>query len=337
MASCYGCCSAMEQTLTRASKPTPSSASNSSLHAAKQAKNDEFYTQLTDIERELRHYKDYFNDKVVLCNCDDPEWSNFYKYFSLNFARLGLKKLITTHYSLGGKPAYALEFSGEGKPPQVLPLKGDGDFRSEEAIELLKQADVVVTNPPFSLFREYVEQLVAYNKQFLIIGNKNAITYKEVFTLIQRNKLWVGAMPMGRDMLFGLPDEAAKKMMETGKEGSNYRVIAGKVYGRAPSIWFTNIDNRKRHEEITPYRAYTGNESKYPKYDNYDAIEVCKVVDIPLDYPGCMGVPITFLDKYNPEQFAIVKFRKGDNDKDLTIGGKPLYFRIIIKKKAYEN
>jgi hypothetical protein len=216
-------------------------------------------------------------------------------------------------------------------------LKGDerycgGDFRSRECIEMLKGADMVITNPPFSLFREYIAQIVAHGKKFLIIGNKNAITYKEVFSLIKENKIWIGVMPMSVDLLFDVPKEYAQTLLATGKEGSSYKIVDGVVKGRSSSIWFTNIDNPKRHEEIPLYRRYSP--ADYPRYDNYDAIEVGKVAKIPVDYFGAMGVPITFLDKYNPNQFEIVKFRKGDDEKDLTINGKIPYFRILIKRKG---
>ncbi|PKM70351.1 MAG: modification methylase, partial [Firmicutes bacterium HGW-Firmicutes-18] len=221
-----------------------------------------------------------------------------------------------------------------------------GDFRSSECVALLKQADIVITNPPFSLFREYVAQLVTYNKQFIIIGNKNAITYKEIFKLIKENRAWVGATPMGVDMLFDVPEEYAKIMIENGKEGSNYKIVNGIVKGRSSSIWFTNMDNPKRHEEITLYRKYTSGE--YPTYDNYDAIEVGRVAEIPVDYDGAMGVPITFLDKYNPEQFEIigmsasagydvevVGLEKNSKFKDARplLSGKNTYARIFIKRK----
>lgn len=316
--------------------------SNRNLHKASQAKKDEFYTQLADIENELKHYKDQFRGKVVFCNCDDPKESNFVKYFSTNFEHLGLKKLIATHYKdadlFTHEPPYKLEYTGDknknraADPDEFLTqMIGTGDFRSPECIELLKQADIVVTNPPFSLFREYVAQLVEYNKKFLILGNKNAITYKEIFKLIKENKLWVGMMPMGYDILFIVSDEYAKRMVENGKEGSQYKIINGVVYGRSPSIWFTNLDTVKRHEKLSFYKSY--NPKEYPKYDNYDAIEVSKTLDIPQDYSGTMGVPITFLDKYNPEQFEIIKFRKGNDEKDLIVKGEYPYFRILIKRR----
>lgn len=307
-------------------------AQNRNLHQAKNAKKDEFYTQLSDIENELKHYKEHFKDKVVYCNCDDPRISNFFHYFSYNFEFLGLKKLIATCYksqemdlfSLGeSEKAICLEYYGDkngNRTPDpdeigIRYLKGDGDFRSTESIALLKEADIVVTNPPFSLFREYVAQLIEYDKKFLIIGNKNAITYKEVFPLIAQNKIWLGYTPMGTDMLFGLPQGYIDYLLENKKAGSSYRVVDGEVFGRAQACWFTNLDHSKRHEELILYKKYSPEE--YPKYDNYDAINVDKVAEIPYDYDGVMGVPITFLDKYNPKQFEIVAFRKGDDGKDL--------------------
>jgi hypothetical protein len=283
---------------------------NRNLHSAKNNKKDEFYTQLSDIEKELRHYKEHFKDKIVLCNCDDPRVSNFFHYFSYNFEKLGLKKLIATCYknqdadlfsqSTSEKAVYLVyegDKNGDNIPnPEeigVKPLKGDGDFRSEESIELLKQADIVVTNPPFSLFREYVNQLVEYDKKFLIIGNKNSITYKEIFKLIKENKIWIGHRNINEDMWFILPPTAEK--WEKEQNGLKLQHIMG--------CWFTNLDVRKRHEDLILYKKYTAEE--YPLYENYDAINVDKVSDIPLDFYGAMGVPITFIDKYNPEQFEI--------------------------------
>lgn len=322
--------------------------SNTNLHKAKNVKNDEFYTQLSDIENELRHYKDHFKDKVVYCNCDDPRVSNFFHYFSYNFEHLGLKKLIATCYknhdvdlfsTHDSEQAVYLEYTGDKNGNSVpdaneigvKPLNGDGDFRSPESIELLKQADIVVTNPPFSLFREYVAQLIKYNKKFVLIGNKNIITYKEIFKLIKEDKMWVGNTPMSTDMLFDVTENYAKELVEKKKEGSGYKVVDGVVKGRAQANWFTNLDIDKRHEDLLLHKKY--NSEEYPKYDNYDAINVDKTKDIPFDYAGNIGVPITFLDKYNPEQFEIVKFRKGDDDRDLVINGKSPYFRIIIKNK----
>lgn len=265
---------------------------NKNLHAAKTAKNDEFYTQLSDIEKELYHYRDFFRGKVVFCNCDDPEYSNFWKYFQMNFIFLGLEKLISTHYEPGGQ-SYKMEIvsadlpSGQiGIPDYVkTPLAGDGDFRSEECIEILKEADVVVTNPPFSLFREFIAQLMEYGKKFIVIGNKNAITYKEFFPLLKDNKTWIGYT-------------APENFMIPGKGTTK------KVNGLCR--WFTNVDISIRHIPMDLYMRYHGNEDHYPKYDNYDAINVDKTCEIPEDYDGVMGVPITFLDKYCPEQFEII-------------------------------
>ncbi|SSY80200.1 adenine-specific methyltransferase EcoRI family protein [Alysiella crassa] len=332
-------------------------AGNKSLHAANKAKNDEFYTQLSDIEKELRHYKHHFKNKIVYCNCDDPRVSNFFHYFSYNFEQLGLKKLIATCYKSqerdlfsqnNSETAVYLEYTGD-KNGDNLPnpdeiavklLKGDGDFRSKECIELLKQADIVVTNPPFSLFREYVAQLIEYKKQFLIIGNKNAITYKEIFPLIQNNQMWLGVTPMGTDMLFGVPDDYAAILVEKKKAGSSYRIIDGVIKARAQACWFTNLDHDKRHENLILYKQY--NPEDYPKYDNYNAIEVGQVSDIPIDYDGAMGVPITFLDKYNPEQFEIIGIDRYVEDnpnygKRFTINNKEVYARILIKNKKVKN
>jgi len=319
---------------------------NNNFKKAKAAKNDEFYTQLSDIENELQHYKEQFKNKVVYCNCDDPRVSNFFNYFYCNFEKLGLKKLITACYkdqSVGlfgeNKPEKAiyLEYNGDKMPNieeiGIKHLQGDGDFRSKESIELLKQADIVVTNPPFSLFREYVAQLIEHDKKFLILGNKNAITYKEVFNLFKANKMRVGVTPISTDMLFDVPTDYSKILTKTKKEGSSYKIINGKVKARTPSIWFTNIDNGKNHEDIILYKTYKGNESEYPKYDNYDVININRLVDIPMDYKGVMGVPITFVEKFNPDQFEIIKYRQGNDEKDLSINGKPTYIRILIKNK----
>lgn len=310
---------------------------NENLQAARKAKKDEFYTQLADIESELKHYKEHFQGKTVLCNCDDPRVSKFFHYFSYNFERLGLKKLITTCYKNQNRDLFSqndseqaiyLEYYGDKDGDRVpnpeeigvKRLKGDGDFRSAECIELLKQADIVVTNPPFSLFREYVAQLIKYEKKFIIIGHQNAITYKEIFALIKQNKLWLG---------FGFKGGAGhfySKYQDTATAG-NHREGMIRVSG---VTWFTNLDIQKRHENLILYKNY--NPDEYPKYDNYDAINVDKTADIPMDYDGAMGVPITFLDKYNPEQFEIIRFRKGNDDKDLSINGKYPYFRILIRK-----
>ena len=296
-------------------------AKNSNLHAAKTAKNDEFYTRLEDVERELFHYREHFRDKTVLLNCDDPKWSAFWRYFHLCFKFLGLKKLISTHYEPDGSPSYALiyenpngiqELDNDVEIGTTIPLKGNGDFRSPECIEFLKEADIVVTNPPFSLFREYAAQLVEYGKQFLIIGNKNAITYKEVFPLIKDGTLWLGITSPAE---FSIP--------ETG--------VAKKLNGL--TRWFTNLEHKKRHEPIILWREYAKTPEMFPRYDNYDAINVDKVCDIPIDYDGVMGVPITFLDKWNPEQFEIV----GCADADVTpLGWKPMssYFVALYYKQG---
>jgi len=318
---------------------------NQTLHIAKFSKKDEFYTQLSDIEIELKHYKSHFKNKVVFCNCDDPRNSNFFNYFSHNFENLGLKKLLTTCYKNQEKDLFIqeesenavfLEYTGNkngNKVPDaeeigIKPLKGDGDFRSQESIELLKQSDIVVTNPPFSLFREYVEQLIKYKKNFLIIGNINAITYKEIFKLIKENKAWLG-INMGRGISgFIVPDYYELYGSEARIDGSGNRIISPNN-----CLWLTNLDTSKRHEDIVLTKTYYGNEGQYPKFDNYDAINVNKTKDIPMDYDGIMGVPITFLHKFNPEQFELVKFRKGNDDKDLSINGNCPYFRILIKNK----
>ena len=318
---------------------------NQTLHVAKTAKKDEFYTQLSDIESELKHYESHFKDKVVFCNCDDPRNSNFFVYFSHNFEKLGLKKLITTCYKNQendlfiqeeAEKAVFLEYYGDkngNKIPDaeeigMIPLKGDGDFRSKESIELLKEADIVVTNPPFSLFREYVEQLVKYEKKFLIIGNINAITYKEIFKLIKENKAWLG-ISMGRGISgFIVPDHYELYGTETRIDESGNRIISPNN-----CLWLTNLDTYKRHQDIVLTKTYYGNETEYPHFDNYDAINVNKTQHIPSDFEGVMGVPITFLHKYNPEQFELIKFRKGNDEKDLSINGKCPYFRILIKNR----
>lgn len=308
---------------------------HSLLTIAKTNKKDEFYTQLVDIERELKHYKNHFKDKVVFCNCDDPRNSNFFNYFSNNFENLGLKKIIAACYK-NQENGFFLEYTGKKKAKSIssvdeisiVQFKEDGDFRSAESIELLKQSDVIVTNPPFSLFREYVDQLVKYDKKFLIIGNVNAITYKEIFKLIKENKAWLG-MNLGRGISgFIVPEHYELYGSEARIDSSENRIVSPNN-----CLWLTNLDTSIRHEDIVLTKTYYGNESEYPKYDNYDAINVNKTKDIPLDYNGFMGVPITFLHKFNPEQFEIVKFRKGNDEKDLSINGKCPYFRILIKNK----
>jgi len=293
---------------------------NTNLHKAKTAKNDEFYTQLSDIERELGHYKEYFKGRVVFCNCDDPQESDFWQYFSLNFEFLGLKKLISTHFEIE-VPSYKLEIvrdiNNDGKVNQLdtikTPLKQNGDFRSPECIEILKESDIVVTNPPFSLFREYVSQLIEYDKKFIIMGNNNAITYKEIFKLIKEGNIWLG-YNSNKTMEFRLDDSYIK--------WDRVDIETGDKYGSVPAIsWYTNLETKKRHEDLILYKTYYGNENEYPKYDNYDAINVDRVKDIPMDYDGAMGVPITFLDKYNPEQFEIIGL--GISNSGLEIGVQP--------------
>ncbi|MCF0209951.1 MAG: adenine-specific methyltransferase EcoRI family protein [Bacteroidales bacterium] len=300
------------------------------LTNARKAKKDEFYTQRSVIEDELFYYKKHFKDKVVLCNCDDPTISEFSKFFKENFEEYGLKKLITTCYKNANVNLFSEHtnskgcswvYYGNGKK-DTNKLKGDGDFRSKECKELLEEADIVVTNPPFSLFREYIAQLIDYNKKFLIIGNLNAVTYKEVFPLIKDKKIWFGPSISSGDRKFYVPDDYPLNAAGCGEEED------GKHFIRVKGVrWFTNLDHKKRHEELILYKKYSPEE--YPKYDNYDAIEVGLTAEIPRDYDGVMGVPITFLDKYNPEQFEII---------DLTtprgiINGKTKYARILIRKK----
>lgn len=312
------------------------------LTEAKANKKDEFYTRLVDIESELKHYEAHFAGKTVYCNCDDPRISNFSKYFSKNFNKLGLKKLISSCYKdqeedlfifKEHEPAVYLESdsgynSADCVRQNIKVFKGDGDFRSSESISLLTRSDIVVTNPPFSLFREFVAQLIKYEKKFLIIGNINAITYKEIFGLIKENKAWLG-INLGRGISgFIVPEHYELYGTEVEIDAAGNRIISPNN-----CLWLTNLDTFKRHEDIPLSKKYVGNESYYPKYDNYNAINVDKTQDIPIDYAGYIGVPITFLHKFNPEQFELIKFRKGDDDNDLSINGKCPYFRIIIRNK----
>lgn len=311
---------------------------NGSLQVASREKNDEFFTRLEDIEDELRHYKQEFSGKTVFCNCDDPEYSNFWKYFQLNFYFLGLKKLIATHYERG-KASYKMEITRrEGKNGQMgvpdyikTPLSGDGDFRSDECVEILKTADVVVTNPPFSLFRDYMAQLIAYKKKFIIIGNQNCITYKEIFPLIKENKVWLGYR-------YG----AQTFRVPIGFERDNTFIKDGEKYAKFGNIcWFTNLDVQKRHETLLLYKKY--DEKEYPRYDNYDAINVDKVSEIPADYEKEMGVPVTFMTVYNPEQFEIVGksdylakvivIEGSKKSGRFYVNGKRMYDRIVIRRK----
>lgn len=312
-------------------------ATNKLLQKAKKSKSDEFYTQLCDIESELQHYTNCFVNKVVYCNCDDPQISNFFRYFKDNFQKLGLRKLIASCFGdaeivYGNehaiRNAYYCEYEGNDIPMNVVNFEGNGDFRSTECIELLKQADVVVTNPPFSLFREFVTQIVHYNKQFLVIGNVNAITYKEIFDLIQNDKAWLG-VNLGRGISgFIVPEHYQLYGTEVKINEQGQKIIATNG-----CLWLTNLELNQRHKDLTLKMEYAGNEDKYPKYDNCDGINVNRTQDIPKDYAGLMGVPITFLHKYNPDQFEIVKFRKGDDDKDLRINNKCPYFRILVRNK----
>lgn len=302
------------------------------LNKAKKNKNDEFYTQLKDIENELKHYETHFENKIIFCNCDDPLISNFFKYFFINFKRLKIKKLIASCYKKNNSHGYYYEYNGiDDKFPDinnVTYFNENGDFRNEENIKLLKKADIIVTNPPFSLFREFVSQIIDYDKKFLIIGNINCITYKEIFNLIQKNKIWLG-INLGRGISgFIVPEEYELYGTETKIDEFGNRIISPNN-----CLWLTNLDNFKRHENIPLINSYIGNEEKYPKYDNYDGININKTKDIPYDYKGAMGVPITFLHKFNPNQFEIIKFRKGNDNKDLSINGKCPYFRILIKPK----
>jgi hypothetical protein len=324
--------------------PKKKTSRNSNLHEAKRAKNDEFYTQLTDIEKELSHYKKHFKGKVVFCNCNDAIHGNFAKYFSLSFEALGLKQLICTSYGENAKVfIYSGDKNGNRVPDledwEIQDLKGDGDFRSDEMIELLKKADIVCTNPPFSLFREYIAQLIQFDKKFLIIGNGNAVTYKEFFPLIKENKVWLGCtLFCGKMPFFKVPNDT-----DVSKGAKHYYDKNGELFKQVNSIaWFTNLDHNRRHQPIDLYKKYTPEE--FPKYDNYDAINVDKTCDIPIDYNGVMGVPISFLDKYCPTQFQIIGitenanylsglYIKGCDKYDRPyINGKRMYSRILIKK-----
>lgn len=312
---------------------------NSSLHAAKDAKNDEFYTRLEDINEEMNHYEDKFRGKVVFCNCDDPKWSNFWKYFHLNFEYLGLKKLITTHYEPDNIQSYKIEYTGGNdenfEDGVVTPLEQNGDFRSPECLTFLDEADIVVTNPPFSLFREYVAILMEYNKKFLIIGSMNAAHYKEIFPLLKDNQIWFG---ISSPKEFFQIDGTIKKF--------------GNIH------WYTNLDHYKRHKILDTTYKYAKKEQLYPElypiYENFDGINVDKINQIPLDYEGYMGVPDSFLDIYNPEQFELIGLSSGDMAKSVGVkknyrgrtdlaykdkNGKDKcpYSRIIIRKKAGTN
>lgn len=310
---------------------------NKLLQKAKKSKSDEFYTQLCDIERELQYYTDCFRDKVIYCNCDDARYSNFYRFFKENFKELGLRKLIASCYiehtedifeNDSAMPAFYVEYQGEEHPETIIQLKGNGDFRSNECIALLEQSDIIVTNPPFSLFREFITQIVRHNKQFLVIGNVNAITYKEIFALIQNNNAWLG-VNLGRGISgFIVPSHYDLYGTEVRVNEDGQRIVSTNG-----CLWLTNLELDQRHQDLNLTKQYAGNEDFYPKYENCNGININRTQDIPKDYPGLMGVPITFLHKYNPNQFEIVRFRKGDDGKDLRLPNKSLYFRILIKNK----
>ena len=294
---------------------------NSNLHAAKSAKNDEFYTQLRDVEKEMNYYKDFFRGKKVLCNCNDDTWSSFFKYFSTNFENLELAKLTCVSYN---EKAHGVKYVFDNQNISITELKGHGDFRDDECRSLIDDADVVVTNPPFSLFRQFIVLMMEFKKKFIIVGNGNAVTYKEVFPYIKNNQIWMGASKgIGGKMSFYASDDYDNKHNYFNEDGRKLAQVN-------TACWFTNIEHSKRHLPLDLYKRY--NPTEYPKYDNYDAID-SKTAEIPMDYDGVIGVPITFLDKYCPEQFEIVKFRKGDDEKDLSINGKCPYFRILIRHK----
>lgn len=323
---------------------------NSSLHTAKRNKKDEFYTQITDIEREMLHYRRYFRGKVVYCNCDDPFISAFFEYFAKNFEFFGLKKLITTCYKNQNVDLFSqndaersikLEYKGgatnslpTAQDIGVIHLNGDGDFRSNECIEILKEADVVVTNPPFSLFSEYVAQLANHNKKFIIIGHQNAITYKDVFSLIKDNRVWLG-YGFKRNMAHFVAPHYEDTASDADHQEGMIRVSG--------VVWYTNLDHNKRHEEMILVERYKGNEAAYPFYDNYTAIEVSRTQDIPCDYDGAMGVPITFLTKYNPIQFEIIGcsysygepdgYHKAGASFDVSVNGQQKYKRLFIRNR----
>lgn len=350
---------------------------NTNLKEAKAAKNDEFYTQFHDIEMEMNAYLEFnpnvFRGKTVLLPCDDPEWSNFTRFFAAKFDELGLKKLISTSYAPDAKK-YKTPYQPtlfEQNAPQFDPSKaqvkgkifvldkdntgdgriniddlewtymeGDGDFRSEEVKRLRDESDFIITNPPFSMFREFLAWIMEAGKKFAVIGNMNAITYKEVFPLIKDNKVWLGATGNGRDMVFGVPDGA--KVDEKDRAKAARLGYVGNYTRLGNSCWYTCIEHGRRHaplplmtmEDNLRYSKHKELKGKpaYDRYDNYDAIEVPYTDAIPSDYDGVMGVPISFLDKYCPEQFEIIKFRKGNDEKDLAVNGKTPYFRILIRK-----
>ncbi len=301
---------------------------NRNLHKANLEKKDEYYTKMNNIEKELNYYTHYFKNKIVFCNCDDPEYSNFWKYFEINFKKLKLKKLIATHYE-EVKTSYKLELILNKKELSTIksPLTQNGDFRSSECIEILKEADIVVTNPPFSLFREYIAQLMEYQKDFIVIGSQNALTYKELFPLFKKNKMWIGYNSGAQE--FRVPDTYERNNIYIGVDGYKYAKF-GNI------TWYTNLEISKRHEIVPLYKKY--NALEYPKYDDYDAINVSKISEIPYDYKGKMGVPVTILEKFNPDQFELIGIDRYLKDnpqyvRRFKINGKEIYARIVIKNK----
>ncbi len=315
---------------------------NKLLHKAKKNKNDEFYTLYEDIERELIHYSTsgQFQNACVYCNCDDPCKSNFYRYFAINFEKLGLRKLIASCISNDELNPHGFYYIYTGDETEaIIPsmndvtyFEGNGDFNSKECLNFLNESDIIVTNPPFSLFRDFVNLIVNFNKKFLIIGNVNAITYKEIFKLIQDNNAWLG-INLGRGISgFIVPETYPLYGTETKVDPQGNRIVATNG-----CLWLTNLDHNNRHKDIPLEKVHKGHEMNYPKYDNFDGINIDKTKNIPADYSGAMGVPITFLHKYNPKQFEIIKFRKGDDEKDLAINGKCPYFRILIRRRIIQK
>ena len=322
-----------------------------SLHNAKKPKNDEFYTRYKDIAEEMGHYREHFRDKVIYCNCDDPTQSNFWRYFHNNFTSLGLKKLIATHFQEDSEPSYALIYEGGDDfnmdAGEIVTIHGDkkytaGDFRSQDSINYLKEADIIFTNPTFSLFREYISQIMEHQKKFIVIGNKNSVTYKEIFPLIQNNQIWIGARKMNSDFWLYVPDDAEYEKLD--EDSRRVKHIM--------ACWYTNLDLQKRHDglwhigdkldQTKAHKYYKGFEDKYPKYDNYNGINIDNVKDIPIDYEGMMGVPITFIDKFNPKEFEILgcsysygdpgePYHKQGESFNVSFDGKNVYKRIFIR------
>ena len=274
---------------------------NKNLNDSKKRKNDEFYTLLPDIETELQHYKKRFRGKIIYCNCDNPEFSNFWKYFQIHFKEFGIRKLIATYYD-SGKPTYKYELSQGNDEPVKTPLISSGDFRSPECIGILKEADVIITNPPFSLFREYIAQLMKYEKRFAVIGSLNAVGYKDIFPYIKSRQLWISSN--NQHQFFRIPDDYDIGVTKVDSDGHKYAVI-GNI------AWFTNIPTQREFADLALTALYSP--EKYPCYDNYNAININKLSEIPCDYDGIMGVPVTFIAKYNPEQFKILGITTGSD------------------------